>query len=315
MDVFRHIKDIPSELRGCAVAIGNFDGVHLGHRAVIGEAGDFARAEGMPWAVLTFEPHPRMLFRAGEPPFRLTPFHAKLRRIQELGVDYVVALAFDRAFANQTPEWFVTEILVKGLEARHVFSGYDFNFGKGRHGDSSLLLRMGQESGYNFTCVNALKDQTGAPYSSTRIRHALRDGDPREAAALIGGPFEIEGRVVEGDARGRSIGFPTANIPLGDYLVPALGVYAVRAGIERPDGISWHDGVANLGRRPTFDGEGVVLETYLLDHSEDLYGKHLRVALLEFLRPETKFDGIEALKAQIQQDCALARDILAEERH
>lgn len=313
MRIFRHFDALPREARGAAVAIGNFDGVHRGHRAVIGEAGQIAHAQNLPWAVLTFEPHPRNVFQPDVEPFRITPFRAKARAIADLGVDHLIVLRFDRHFAGRPADAFVIDILAEGLGARHVIAGYDFVFGKGRGGNCELLLRMGKTLGFDFTAVSAVADASGEVLSSTRIRKSLADGDPKTAASILGRPFEIEGRVRHGQARGRTIGFPTANIAMGRYLTPALGVYAVKAAIEAADGdMAWHKGVANLGRRPTFDGEGVVLEVFLFDFSGDLYGKRMRVQLIDYLRPEMKFDGIERLKAQIGDDSAKARRVLAE---
>ena len=204
--------------------------------------------------------------------------------------------------------------MVDGLGAGHVVSGYDFAFGHKRGGNCELLLAMGAKKGFGFTAVTAQADPSGEAYSSTRVRERLGDADPRGAAAVLGRDFEIEGRVARGEARGKSIGFPTASIPLGAYLRPALGVYAVRAAIENSnaggDGENWLAGVANIGVRPTFGGDGVVLEVFLFDFDGDLYGKRLRVRLIDFLRPEKKFDGVDDLKAQIARDCAKAMDFL-----
>lgn len=295
------------------MAVGNFDGVHVGHREVIGEAGLIARASTpkLPWGVLTFEPHPRLLFQPDQPPFRLSPFRIKARHIEEMGVDFMVVLQFDREFARQPAEKFIDDVLVGGLRARHVVAGYDFLFGNGRRGNCSMLLGMGQAHGYGFTCVPAVTDNDGEPYSSTRVRDFLQSGDPVSAAAVLGRPFEIEGRVEHGDRRGRTIGFPTANLHLDEYIHPTFGVYAVRAGIDRGGQTHWIDGVANMGLRPTYETSGVTLEVHLFDFDEDLYGKHLRVALIEHLRPERKFAGLTELQTQIAKDVTRAREILS----
>ena len=310
MRIYRHYDALPADARGAAVAIGNFDGVHPGHQTVINEAGLIAGDMCRPWAVLTFEPHPRAFFTPGSEPFRLTPFRSKARRIAELGADLLIVQRFDKAFSSLPAEDFVNTVLVDGLGAGHVVSGYDFVFGHKRGGNCELLLAMGAKKGFGFTAVNAQTDSSGEAYSSTRVRERLGDADPRGAAAILGRDFEIEGRVARGEARGKSIGFPTANIPLGAYLRPALGVYAVRAAIEQENGEIWLDGVANIGVRPTFGGDGVVLEVFLFDFDDDLYGKRLRVRLVDFLRPEKKFDGVDDLKAQIAQDSAKAQKIL-----
>jgi riboflavin kinase/FMN adenylyltransferase len=314
MRIFRHLDDLPASLHGAAVAIGNFDGVHLGHRAVIAEAGQFAHAHGRPWAVLTFEPHPRNLFRPGDPPFRLTLLRAKARLIAEMGVDFMAALRFDRAFSSLSADEFIRRILVEGFRASHVVAGYDFVFGKGRTGNCELLLRAGRTLGFDVTAVHAVRDKAGEVLSSSRARDALRLGDVAQAVAILGHAPEIEGRVMQGDRRGRTIGFPTANIALRDHLRPAGGVYAVRAAIDGNNGADgkpvWRAGVANIGRRPTFGGTLEVLEVYLFDFADDLYGRRLRIRLVEHLRRERAFDGIDSLRAQIAEDSLRARRIL-----
>ena len=309
MQIYRHFENLPDNVKGSAVAIGNFDGIHKGHQAVICEAGRIARDAGIPWAVLTFEPHPREIFSPDGDPFRLTPFRIKTRQIEELGVDALFVLHFDPEFARLSAEHFISDVLTGGLAARHVVSGYDFVFGNKRAGNAELLLQKGKEEGFDFTCVSAVDDGEKV-YSSTRVRKCLEAADPKGAAGVLGRPFEIEGRVEQGDQRGRTIGFPTANLRLGEYQQPARGVYAVRAGIDEGSHTVWHDGVANLGVRPTFDGEDVVLEVHLFDFDGDLYNRHLRVELVDYLRPEQKFDGLDALKAQIAADGDQARAIL-----
>jgi riboflavin kinase/FMN adenylyltransferase len=309
MRIFRH-DTVAAAQRGAVVAIGNFDGVHLGHQAVIGEAGRIARAAGVPHAVLTFEPHPRRVFRPDDPPFRLTPFRAKSRHLEALGVDLLFTLHFDLAFAAKSAEDFIDGVLVRNLGVRHAVVGYDFVFGHQRRGTPALLQSRGTDLGFGVTVVGPIAGAAGAVYSSTRIRELLAAGSPGKAAALLGRFWEIEGRVERGDARGRTIGFPTANLMLDDYLRPAAGVYAVRVGIDEGGRTLWHDGVANLGQRPTFGGSDLRLEAHLFDFDHDLYGRHLRVALIEHLRPERKFPGIDALKAQIAEDAAQARAVL-----
>jgi len=311
MRIYRHFETLPDDARGAAIAIGNFDGVHPGHQAVIGEAGRIARNNDIPWAVLTFEPHPRAIFRPNSEPFRLTPFRAKAHRLEELGVDAMIVQRFDRAFSERPAEDFVRDVLVDGFGAAHIVAGYDFVFGHERRGTCELLLSMGQEQGFGFTAVSAAEDNDGDIYASTLIRKHLMDADPVGAARILGRPFAIEGRVAHGDGRGGPMGFPTANIHLGPTLRPALGIYAVRVGISRSDGTEWHQGAASLGIRPTFGGTDVVLEVYLLDFEGDLYGQHLSVVLIEYLRPEKKFDGTDPLKAQIALDVVQTLKILA----
>jgi len=313
LQIFRHVSPLPAVARGAVVAVGNFDGVHLGHRAVIGAAGEAAKRLNAPCAVLTLEPHPRTVFDPEGAPFRLTPFRVKSRLIEELGVEFLFTLHFDLDFARKSAEDFVREVLIDGLAARHVVVGYDFVFGNRRRGTPALLREMGSTAGFGVTVVEPAQKLGGeAPeiYSSTRIRQHLMQGEPRRAATLLGRDWEIDGRVEQGDRRGRTIGFPTANVALGDYLRPAPGVYAVRAGLEEAGRTVWRNAVANLGRRPTVGGAELRLEVHLLDFAGDLYGQHLRVAFVDRLRPERKFPSLDALKAQIAEDAAEARRIL-----
>lgn len=283
---------LPPGLRGATLALGNFDGIHPGHQAVISAA----KAAGNKTILVTFEPHPRQLFRPDQPPFRLTPPGPKLRALQAQGIDGVVALRFNRALAAMSAQDFIDTILVRALGAAHVVVGEDFCFGQGRLGSLATLQADGR---FRVTGVPAIATD-GIIFSSTEIRNLLTAGEPEKAARLLGHPFTIEGHVRHGDKRGRTIGFPTANIGLGSYLRPKFGVYAVRvAGIGK--------GVANLGRRPTFNGFDDRLEVHLFDFTGDLYGKRLAVELASFIRPEQRFDGIEALKAQIALDAAEAR--------
>ena len=310
MHVFRHTA-ATGAARGAVVAVGNFDGVHRGHQAVIAAAKAAARAASAPFAVLTFEPHPRSVFQPGAPPFRLTPFRAKARALEDLGVDLLFALHFDLDFARKSAEDFVADALVAGLGVLEVVVGYDFVFGNRRRGTPDLLKAEGQKHGFAVRVVAPVAGAGGVAYSSTEIRQRLIAGDARGAALLLGRPWEIEGRVDTGDKIGRTIGFPTANLALADYLRPAAGVYAVRAGIEEGGATRWFAAAANLGFRPTVGGTDLRLETHLFDFDGDLYGSHLRVALIERLRPEQRFAGLDALKAQIAEDCAQARAILA----
>lgn len=302
----------PAAAPGAVVALGNFDGVHLGHQAVLARAARIAEDRGAPLGVLTFEPHPRTLFKPDSPPFRLTPMRSKARLLDALGVDEMVVLRFDRALSEMSAERFVATVLVDGLRLSHAVVGHDFHFGHGRRGTPALLADAGPASGFGVTVVDPVLAPDGEVYASTRIRRFLADGAPEAASRLLGRPWEIEGRVRHGDRRGRLLGFPTANVELGEALRPRLGVYAVRAGLAGPEGWRWRDGVANIGSRPTVDGSGVRLEAHLFGFDGDLYGRTLRVALVAFLRGERRFDGLDALKAQIAEDGARARKALAE---
>lgn len=310
MRIFRHYTDLPADARGAVIALGNFDGVHLGHREVVSAAGREARALGAPHGVLTFEPHPRSFFQPSVPPFRLTPFRTKAHHLEALGIDELFVLHFDQAFSQITAEAFITRVLVEGLAARHVVTGYDFVFGKGRGGNAALLAAEAVRHGFGYTRVAPVEAAPGVPYSSTRIREHLVNGEPEKAAALLGREWEIEGRVEHGERIGRALGFPTANVRLGEYLRPALGIYAVKAGIDRGEATKWLDGVASLGFRPTFGGKEILLEVHLFDFHGDLYGRHLRTRLIRWIRPEKKFDDVAALQAQIVDDCAAARALL-----
>ena len=315
MRIYRHYNDLPEDYRNGSIAVGNFDGVHKGHCEVINRAGDFAHERGIPWGVLTFEPHPRSLFNKDEPPFRLTPFHIKARQIGSMGVDFLVVVDFDKNFAEIEAADFVEQVLVLSFEASYVVSGFDFVFGFKRTGNIDVLRALGQKFGFGTSGIKQVLDEEGEVISSTRIRKFLANGDLRAAARLLGRHYEIEGRITQGDQRGRTIGFPTANIDLDTNTRPLIGVYAIRAGIDLGSDTVWHDGVANLGYRPTFNGETCILETHLFNFNNNVYGEYLRVALVEFIRPEQKFNGIEDLTAQIKKDCAQAKLILAEEQY
>ncbi len=297
------------------LALGNFDGLHLGHAALIGQARERARADGQPVAVLTFEPHPRTVFMPDGEPFRLTPFRVKEREIARHGVDLLFIQHFDAAFARKSAKSFVEELLVGAIGAAHIVVGHDCTFGNRRRGTAEMLRAAGAEYGFGVTVVEPVRGGDTAVYSSTHIRELLKAGRPREAAAQLGRYWEIDGRVAYGDQRGRTIGFPTANVALGEYLRPALGVYAVRVagdGADDPFDGRVIDGVANIGLRPTVGGLEPRLEANLFDVSLDLYGRHLRVSLVDFIRPEKKFASFDALKAQIIEDAASARRILAQ---
>jgi riboflavin kinase/FMN adenylyltransferase len=298
--------------------MGNFDGLHRGHAVLIGQARDLARAEGRPAAVLTFEPHPRSVFFPATEPFRLTPFRVKERELARLGVDLLFVQHFDLAFAAKTAEDFIAEVIVAAVGASHVVVGWDATFGNRRRGNPELLRAAGAQHGFGVTVVEPVRGEDSTVYSSTHIRELLKAGQPREAAALLGRCWEIDGRVAIGDKRGRTIGFPTANLGLDDYLHPAFGVYAVRVcgdGADDPLAGRTVDGVANIGLRPTVGGLVPRLEAHLFDLDVDLYGRHLRVALVDFIRPEQKFAGLDALKAQIAEDAAKVRAILATTPH
>lgn len=314
MRIYKHYIELPEDFRNSSIAIGNFDGMHQGHCKVISRAGIFAHERGVPWGVLTFEPHPREIFDIDKPLFRLTPFDMKARQIEAMGVEFLVVIHFDTEFAKITAEEFVDQVIVQGFEASYVVSGFNFAFGHKRAGNTSFLQMKGEQFGFGTTGIKQVLDDTGEIISSTRIRKFLLDGNPRAAGNLLGRNYEIEGIVSQGDQRGRKIGFPTANIKLDDHMRIANGVYAIKAGIDHGPDTVWHDGVANLGYRPTFNGSQCVLETHLFDFDEDIYDAYLRVALIDFIRPEQKFDGVEGLTVQIKKDISQSKSILIDKQ-
>ncbi len=311
MRIFRDEDALPTEAKGSVAALGNFDGVHLGHRAVIARAGTLARARQAPLAVVTFEPHPRSHFQPEAAPFRLTPLDAKTRALAGLGVDQLFVLRFGPTLAQFGPAAFVSQVLVGRLGLACAVTGYNFSFGKGREGDAEALAALGVPLGMAVERVAPEMGPDGEVCSSSRVRSLLAAGQVRRAAAMLGRDFEIDGVVATGARLGNTIGFPTANLCLGEYARPALGVYAVRCAVDDGGPARWIAGAANIGKRPTVGGVEERLEAHLFDFSGDLYGKRLRVALVEHLRPERKFDGLDALKAQIAEDCRRARALLS----
>ena len=310
--LYRSLDDLPADAQGAVLAIGNFDGVHLGHQQVIADARALAEAKDAPLGVMLFDPHPQQFFAPDAPPFRLTRLVTRAALLADLGVDFTLALPFDAAMAACEAEDFITDILVGKLNVSAVCVGYDFCFGKGRKGNFAMLRDVGGEMGFEtFATEAVLQPDSTNPFSSSAIRNFLRDGEPEKAAALMGHAFAIEAEVQTGDRRGHTIGFATANMPLDDYVLPKFGVYAVRADILDGDFAGQAlRGVANLGLRPTVGTDKPRLESHFFDFDGDLYGANLRVSLLHFIRPEQKFDGLDALKAQIAKDSDKAREML-----
>lgn len=308
MRIIRDYQFVEPQDRGASAAIGNFDGVHLGHQSVINLA--HAAAPDAPLGVLTFEPHPRSYFAPDAPPFRLMSAEARRHRLEKLGVERLYQLNFNAALAGLTPEDFARMVIADGLGLAHVIVGADFRFGKGRAGSAEDLVRFGQTMGFGAT-IAPLREETGVTVSSTAIRQALADGRPRDAAKMLGHWHRIEGKVIGGEQKGRELGFPTANISIDGLHAPASGVYAVLVDVlDGPHTGSYH-GAASLGLHPMFGRDVPNLESFLFDFSGDLYGATLSVGLVEYLRPEQKFDGLDALIAQMDADCTRARDILA----
>jgi riboflavin kinase / FMN adenylyltransferase len=304
MRIFKAWQGLAAGDQGASVAMGNFDGLHRGHASVI----EAARAHG-PLGVVTFEPHPRQVFAPDTPAFRLMNAEARANRLAKMGVERLYELPFNRALAGLTPEEFVDQVLHRGLRVRHVVVGADFCFGKARKGTAADLQTLGAESGIGVT-IAPLIESDGAPVSSTAIRRALSEGDPRAAADMLGHWHRIEGEVIHGEKRGRELGYPTANMSLANLHLPRLGVYAVWVDILTGPQTGTYRGAASLGVRPMFGENTPNLETFLLDFTGDLYGQHLSVAFVEYLRPEMKFDGLPALITQMDADCARARALL-----
>ena len=293
--------------RGASVALGNFDGVHRGHQQVIAGAAAAAKATGAPLAVITFDPHPRPLFQPDEPAFRLMTVEQQARALDDMGVDRLYVLNFDFEMANFSDRGFVEHVLHEGLGVSHVAVGFDISFGKGRTGSPEAMAAYGAEFGFTVS-VAAAAGEGAEKFSSTGVRAALRDGRPEEATAILGRPFAIEGVVRRGKQLGRTLGFPTANVFMADYVVPRLGVYATRTRL--PDG-RVYAGVANIGNNPTTGEVETRLEVWLFDFDEDLYGQVIETQLIAFLRPEEKFGSIDEMVVQIRRDEAAARGILA----
>lgn len=333
----------PDDARGGVVAIGNFDGVHRGHQALIETAATQARNLETPLGVVTFEPHPREVLTPDRAPPRITPLRAKARRLDRLGVAHLHVLAFTNDLRAKSPEAFITDVLVQGLGIRHVVVGHDFRFGNRRTGDIDTLRTEAARHGFGVTALEPVTFR-GEVCSSSRIRAAVTEGDVTRAADLLGHPFTLEGRIVHGDQRGRDLGYPTANLqPHGRRpLLPAAGVYAVRAGVGRAhsldlgaagagdsgaasplssagrpihqdwhEPLTWYDAVASLGHRPTFDGQTFKVEVHLFDFAADLYGQRLWCSFIQHLRPEERFASADALITQMHKDAANARAVLA----
>ncbi len=310
MRTFTTWQDLTEGDRGASAAIGNFDGVHLGHQAVI----DIARAEaarsGAPLGIVTFEPHPRQAFAPGAPPFRLMNSETRAHRLEKLGVEFLYQLEFGPELYGLTPDGFARDVLVGGLGLTHAVVGEDFRFGRGRAGSASDLHVFGREFGFGVSTACLVESQ-GVEVSSTGIRRALAEGSPREAAAMLGHWHRIDGPVMHGDKRGKALGFPTANMSVADLHPPKFGVYAVNVDVLDGPHQGSYAGAASIGVRPMFGANPPNLETHILDFDGELYGTHLSVALIDYLRPEIKFDGLDSLVAQMAADCRRASEILA----
>ena len=307
LSVLHSWRNLAPEVRGAAVAFGSFDGVHLGHREVIAEAAVVARSIGAPLGVVSLEPHPNTLFNPGGPPFRLANPHQLARDVERAGAARLYLLPFGHQMASLSDRAFVEDILVGGLGVRHVAVGFDVTFGNGRTGNPDAMRRYGAEFGFTVSVAQEVDAEDGSKISSTAIREFVRAGQPERAGKLLGRPFAIEGVVEKGQQLGRKLGIPTANVPLGEYVVPKFGVYATRTRLKDGRDLG---GVANIGVNPT---TGVVeprLEVWIFDFDEDIYGETIETDLIAFLRPEEKFPSIEAMLAVIAGDAKRAREIL-----
>ena len=306
MHVLKGIADVPLQARGAALAIGNFDGVHRGHQALLQVAKDNARRLGGPAGAIVFEPHPREFFQPDKPLFRLTPLERKLQLLEEFGLDVCVVLAFDAGLAGLPPQDFIGRILVGALGVRHVVIGYDFHFGNKRSGSPETMQTAGAAHGFGVTVVPQVAEE-GEVFSSNAIRAELAQGDVEGAARMLGHWWRVGGTVTGGARRGAGLGFPTANIALAPGTALAHGIYAVRVHLDG----AVHGGAAYLGTRPTFDDGAPVLEVFLLNFDGDLYGRRIEVEFIDHLREDSRFGDIEALKVQMAKDCARAAEILA----
>lgn len=299
-------QPIPEAFRGAVVAIGNFDAVHLGHQALLEAARQRAGDLGRPFGILTFEPHPRRVFRPDDAPFRVTPYAVKLERFRAAQAEVVFVLPFDWTVAHLQADAFIDKILRRALGAELLVMGSDFRFGQNRTGSVQTL----REASFKCVIMDPLKDGQSAVYSATRIRGLLQSGHIDEANALLGWEWEIIGTVEKGDQRGRELGYPTANIALGETIHPAYGVYATWARIDGET--NWHKAATNIGIRPMFESKIALVEAHLLDFSADLYGKTLHIRVVRKIRDEEKFEGLNALMAQIGEDCTQVRRVLEE---
>lgn len=310
MKLIRDYRRLDAPDRGAAVAMGNFDGVHLGHQSVLALAHAAAAELGAPFGVVTFEPHPRAFFAPGAPPFRLTTAEARAARMAKLGVEVLYELPFHEELARLTPEAFVHDVLVEGLGVRFAAVGADFRFGRGRSGDPASLRALSEREGFRVAVAPLVSDHVG-DYSSTAIREALTAGEPRRAARILGHWHRIQGTVEHGKKLGRQLGFPTINLSLDSLHLPRFGVYAVTVDVLTGPHHGRYAGAASIGIRPTVNGEHPNLEVYLMDFSGDLYGEAVSVGLVDFLRPEVRYDTLEALVVQIARDVEDARASLA----
>ncbi len=304
MNVYETLENIPESAKNCVVAIGNFDGVHRGHQALLGKAKDIATVEGLPLSVLTFEPHPRRLFRPDDPPNRISAPAVKHWRLEEFGVETLFSLPFDWDFASQSAEDFIANVLKEGIGAAHVVVGSDFCFGQLRKGTPKDI----ENAGIPATAIDKITGGDAQILSSSNVRQALRSGELERANEILGWDWEMRGEIVKGDQRGRELGYPTANVKLGETVHPAYGVYATLVQIEGED--IWRPAATNIGIRPMFEVPVAQIESFIFDFDRDIYGRILRTQPVQRLRGEAKFNSLDDLIAQMEKDCIQAREIL-----
>ncbi len=311
MKIFRDLAEIPEEYKGAVITLGNFDGLHIGHRAIIEQAKKVALEKKVPFALMTFEPHPREFFakEKNKDGLRIYNLRSKLLAIKSLGVECVFLVRFNEQITNLTAGDFIKNIMVDKLQARHIITGENFCFGKNRQGDKDFLAQQAHEFGFSYTAYPHLLNSDNEVISSSNIRKLLKEGNIKKAGDLLGQPYHISGRVKYGEGRGKKLGFPTANVHLGKLSVPCYGVYAVRVRIDGKSEV--YNAVANLGVKPTFGIHAPLLEVHVFGVQEDLYGKRLCVEFIDYIRPEQKFESLDALKMQIARDCETAKKILS----
>ena len=300
--------NIPAEAQNCILMIGNFDGIHLGHRALIEKALDLAAKTRVPLGIIIFEPHPLQFFQPSAEPFRLTLLPMKKRLLEELGVNHIFVIKFNQKFSLMSGDEFIENILVQQLKTRHLVVGEDFAFGREKSGTIKALESAATNGKFGLSVIKPSLSAQGETYSSTAIRMLLREGNLRDAEKLLGWPWQIEAPIVSGDKRGRCLGYPTANQNIPEYVRIPYGVYAVKVQIENES--LWRNGVANFGIRPMFKTTHPIFETFIFDFKLDIYGKIMRVQPVQYLRPELSFQGIDALIAQMKEDCIAAKAVL-----
>ncbi len=311
MKIFRDLAEILERYKGAVITLGNFDGLHIGHRAIIEQAKKAALEKKVPLALMTFEPHPREFFakEKNKDGLRIYNLRSKLLAIKSLGVECVFLVRFNEQITNLNAGDFIKNIMVDKLQASHIITGENFCFGKNRQGDKDFLAQQAHEFGFSYTAYPHLLNSDNEVISSSNIRKLLKEGNIKKTGDLLGQPYHISGRVKHGEGRGQKLGFPTANVHLGKLSVPCYGVYAVRARIDGKSEV--YNAVANLGVKPTFGIHAPLLEVHLFDVQEDLYGKQLCVEFIDYIRPEQKFESLDALKMQIARDCETAKKILS----